>query len=131
MARIEFFQKIYLISTCSWMLIWIVAHFSVMRFIVPRYEEETGLIDTTYFRKIIPFARYIPSFWSSIFYYIHLLFFLWFWRWIQNSKFLNDIDNREEVTGNFTSKEVWLVKLDLVSIILFAIHGAAVSYVFK
>jgi hypothetical protein len=131
MTQIELLQKIYLISTCIWMLVWIFAHFSVMRFIVPRYEEKTGLIDTVAFREVTPFARYLPSFWSCPFYIAHLLTFLWLWRWVKRSKVYRDIDNAEQVTNNFSKKEIWLVNLDLVSAIFFAIHLSTVSYVFK
>jgi hypothetical protein len=130
-TQIEISQKIYLISACIWMLVWVLAHLSVMRFIVSRYEEETGLIDTVYFKKLMPFARNLPSLWSSVFYYMHLLFFFWLWRWIQNAELFNDIDNREQVTGKFSKKEIWLVNLDLASMILAAIHLVLVSYIFK
>jgi hypothetical protein len=112
-------------------MVWIFAHFSVMRFIVPRYEKETGLIDTLYLKKTLPFARYIPSFWSSIFYYSHLLICLWFWRWIQHSEILSDIEKLEEVTGKFSRKEIWLVHLDLASMIMLAIHLSIYSSIFK
>ncbi len=129
MSQLEFIKFVFGLSGCTWMLIWLFVHLSVMRFIVPRYEEETGLIDTVYFKKLMPFAKYIPSFWSSIFYIVHLANFMWFWRWIQHSKIYRDIDCAEEITGKFSAKEIRRVKLQIVSIIIAGIHLIAVSFV--
>jgi hypothetical protein len=131
MVQTDIIKDIYLISICIWILVWIFAHISVMRFIVPRYEKETGLIGTLYLKKLFPFAKYLPSLWSSIFYYTHLLICLWFWRWIQHSEILSDIKKLEEVTDNFSKKEIWLVHLDLASMIILAIHLSTYSSIFK
>jgi predicted MFS family arabinose efflux permease len=131
MEQTDFFKDIYLLSGTIWMLVAIVAHFSVMRFIVPRYEKETGLIDTVAFKEVTPFAIYLPSFWSSLVYMMHLVNFLWFWRWVQHSKIYRDIDNAHQVTGKFSRKEIWLVHLDLASMILSVLHLSAYSYIFK
>jgi hypothetical protein len=130
MTKTELFENIYLISTCSWIMIWLITHFVVIRFIVPRYEEETGFIDTVCFKEVTPFAKYIPSFWSSILYICHLATFMWVWRWVQHSKVYRDIESSEEVTGKFSTKEIRLVKLDLASLIIGSIHLFTVSYVF-
>jgi hypothetical protein len=102
-----------------------------MRFIVPRYEKETGLIDTVAFKEVTPFARYLPSFWSSLAYMMHLVNFLWFWRWVQDSKIYRDIDDAQQVTSKFSRKEIWLVHLDLASMIILAIHVSTYSSIFK
>jgi L-lactate permease len=89
------------------------------------------LIDTVAFKEVTPFAPYLPSLWSSFVYMMHLVNFLWFWRWVQHSKIYRDIDDAEQVTGKFSKKEIWLVYLDLASMIISAIHLSIVSYVFK
>jgi len=119
---IELFTELFCLSAFFWGLLWLFVHLSVMRFIVPRYEKETGLIDTIYFKKLMPFAEHIPSFWSSIFYIVHLAFCLWSWRWIQHSKILKDIDSAEDVIGHFSVKEIRRIKLQIVSLIIVGSH---------
>ena len=130
MVQTDFFKDIFLISGTIWMLVWVFAHFSVMRFIVPRYEKETGLIDTVAFKEVTPFARYLPSLWSSFVYMTHLVNFVWFWRWVQHLKIYRDIDDAKQVTGKFSRKEILLVHLDLASMTLSVIHAFAYSVVY-
>jgi ABC-type long-subunit fatty acid transport system fused permease/ATPase subunit len=131
MVQSDFFKDIFLLSGTIWMLVAILTHFSVMRFIVPRYEKETGLIDTVAFKEVTPFARHLPSLWSSIVYISHLVNFLWFWKWVNHLKIYRDIDDAKQVTGNFTRKEIWLVHLDLASMIISVVHLSTYPYIFK
>jgi len=129
MAPSENLLGIFCLSAGFWGVVWLFVHLSVMRFIVPRYEKETGLIDTLCFKELMPFTKYIPSFWSSIFYIVHLANFMWFWRWIQHLKIYRDIDNIEVVVGKFSAKELRRVKLQIVSILIAGIHVFAVPII--
>ncbi len=129
MTTLEHFTEILLMGFCIWSLIWLLVHLSVMRFIVPRYEKETGLIDTLYFKEFMPFAKYIPSFWSSIFYIFHLTNFIWFWRWVKDSKIYRDIDRAEDVIDKFTVKEIRRIKLQIFLMIIAVSHVLAVSII--
>lgn len=125
MTETQLFEDILLLGTAFWIILCLMIHFLVMRFIVPRYEKETNLGDTIFFTERMPITRYLPAFWSSIGYAAHLLFCLRLWKWrkkFKGSIFLRDLGNAEQVTGHFSKKEIWLVYLDVISLIIGTIH---------
>lgn len=102
----------------------------IERFIVKRYEQETELLDTVFFREHATFTRYIPDFFSSAMYTSHLLMCLWGWRFYKNRKMYRDIDNPEIITHHFSKKEIRQAKWFAISGLMFAIHGV-LYYVFR
>jgi hypothetical protein len=60
------------LSCGFWMIFGLITGLSVQRFIVKRYEKETDLSQTIYFSQFMPFAKYLPDFFSSPLYMGHL-----------------------------------------------------------
>jgi hypothetical protein len=129
---IEYFAQIFAISLCAWGLFGLYLILSIKRFIVKRYEKETDLGRTVFFIRHMPFAKYVPAFFSSSLYCGHLLAFIWGWKIIKFIKekrkgvtYFDDIDSPEFVTSNFSVKEIRRVKMvAVISLILFS-HGVA------
>lgn len=112
-------------SLCSWGLFWFFAALSVQRFIVQRYEIETNLLDTVFFKNHVPFAPYLPNFFSSAIYAGHLMMCLWGWRYFRTKKVFKDIKESTYVTQHFAQKEIGKVKRDAICLLILALHGIA------
>ena len=97
--------------------------FSIMKFIVKRYEQETDLLNTVFFKEHVPFSRYLRSFHSSAFYACHLLMCAWGWRLYGKRKNFRDIENPEVVTQHFTTNEIWRVKRAMIAVGIVVLHG--------
>lgn len=124
MTRLEYFVGILSISGCFWILYSFYSAIRVKLFIVKRYEDETDLLNTVFFREHATFTRYLPDFFSSTIYATHLLMHVWGWWLYKNRKPFRDIDNTEIVTQYFSVKEIRKVKRLSISIIIFFLHGA-------
>jgi hypothetical protein len=117
-------------SLCLWGLCALYCHFSIMRFIVKRYEQETDLLNTVFFTKHATFARYLHSFHSSAIYTSHLLMCTWGWRFYRKRKNFRDIENPEVVTRHFSSNEIWRVKRTAIVGGIVVLHWIA-YFIFK
>jgi hypothetical protein len=125
MTPAERFFGIFSLSTCAWGLYALYCIFSIMRFIVKRYEQETDLLNTVFFTKHATFARYLHSFHSSAIYASHLLMCIWGWRFARKRKNFRDIENPEVVTRHFSSNEIWRVKRAGIALGIVVLHGIA------
>jgi hypothetical protein len=96
-----------------------------MRFIVKRYEQETDLLNTIFFKEHVAFSRYLHSFHSSALYATHLLMCIWGWRIYSKRKNFRDIENPEVVTRYFTANEIWRVKRAMIVLGIVVLHGVA------
>lgn len=122
MTPLDFLKGIWGLSLCSWGLYCLIISFRIERFIVQRYEIETDLLDTVFFKEHATFTRYIPNFFSSAMYSAHLLMCLWGWGFYKNRKMYRDIDSAESVTRHFSNKEIRLVKWFGISGIIVISH---------
>ncbi|MGD8836882.1 MAG: hypothetical protein PVJ19_18205 [Desulfobacteraceae bacterium] len=107
---IELVIDLYAISGGFWLLFCLYSIFSIKKFIVKRYESETKLMDTIFFREHFTFYKYQPDFFSSGLYTAHLLMCVWAWWFYGKRKIFRDIANPEIVTRHFTNKEICRVK---------------------
>jgi hypothetical protein len=81
----------------------------------------------------MPFAKYLPDFFSAPLYTGHLLTFVWGWRFVKfikekrkNVKYYDDINSPEEVVRHFSSKEIRRAKRFVV--ICFIVIGHIIAY---
>lgn len=132
MDSIELFARIFAVSLCAWGLFGLYLVLSVKHFIVKRYEEETDLGRTVFFVRHIPFAKYLPDFFSSSLYCGHLLSFVWGWKIIKFIKekrkrvtYFDDIDSPELVTNHFSTKEIRRAKMVAIIGLILLFHGFA------
>jgi hypothetical protein len=124
------FVEIFITIACFWLLYALYCIFSIMRFIVKRYEQETDLLNTVFFKNHVPFVRYMHSFHSSACYATHLLMCIWGWRFYRKRKNFWDIENPELITHHFSSNEIWRVKRTAIVAGLVVLHLIAYS-IFK
>ena len=117
------------ISGGFWIIFCIYVSIRIERFIVKRYETESNLLDTVFFKEHATFTRYIPDFFSSAMYTSHLLMCLWGWRFYKKRKMYRDIDRAETVTQYFSKKEIRQAKWFAISGIIIIIHFIA-YYIF-
>jgi hypothetical protein len=130
MTPIDHLEGILSISACSWGMYSLYISFRIKRFIVKRYEKETDLLNTNFFRNHVPFARYLPFFFSTAIYAGHLMMCRWGWRYFQSKKVFKDIDDPERITCHFTQREVSQVKKHGISLLIVMMHVIA-YYVLK
>ena len=97
----------------------------IRRFIIKRYEQETDLLNTVFFKEHATFTRYIPDFFSSPLYILHLTTFVWGWNYFRKRKAYRDIKNAEDVTMYFSPKEIRRVKWFAINGIILIAHGIA------
>ncbi len=109
---------LFAISGCIWLLFGLYICIRIERFIVKRYEEETDLLDTIYFKEHATFTKHIPDFFSSAMYTSHLLTFVWCWNYFKKKKPYRDIKEANYVTRHFSLKEIrqakWFVLIGLI-----------------
>jgi hypothetical protein len=116
---------IFAFSGCFWGLYGLYVSIRIQRFIVKRYEQETGLLDTVFFREHAILTRYIPDFFSSAMYSSHLLMCLWGWWLYARKKMFRDSEGPFFDTQHFSQKEARLVKWFAISCLIAALHGVA------
>jgi hypothetical protein len=83
MTQLDHMVGILSTSACLWLLFNIYLIIRIERFIVKRYEQETDLLDTVYFREHATFTRILPNLFSSALYTAHLLTFIWCWNFFK------------------------------------------------
>jgi hypothetical protein len=127
---VELLADFLALSGCSWALFSFFSIFSISRFIVKRYEHETDLMSTVFFKEHFTFARYQPGFFASGLYAMHLLMCIWGWWFYGKKKIFRDIKNPEQVIRHFTTKEIRRVKMCLLSALIVFMHGI-VYYIFR
>jgi len=125
MDMLEHFSQIFAISLCLWGLFGLYISIRIERFIVKRYEEDTGLLNTVFFKEHATFTRRIPDFFSSAMYTSHLLMCVWGWWLYAKRKVFRDIKDPFFVTQHFSQKEIRWVKWFAVSGLIIAVHGIA------
>jgi hypothetical protein len=130
MTLVDHLAGIWATSCGFWVIYGLYISIRIERFIVKRYEQQTNLLDTVFFREHATFTRYIPDFFSSAMYTSHLLMCVWGWGFYKNRKMYRDIDSAETITGHFSAKEIRQAKCFAISGLIFIIHGIA-YYIFK
>jgi hypothetical protein len=118
------------LSGCFWLLYGFYAILRVQWFIVDRYERETDLMSSVFFREHANFTRALPDFFSSSIYTGHLSMCLWGWRLYGNRKAFRDITDPSLIVAHFSQKEIRRVKKLLVSTLIVTIHVIAL-YIFR
>jgi hypothetical protein len=140
MTGIELFSYIFFFSACLLGLYGLYITIRVRFFIVKRYEEETNLSQTRYFREMMPWVQHFPPFLRSPIYLAHLLKFRWlgkgnrFDRKRKDSKgdiiYYNDIESPKQVTSHFSEKEIKQVRRAAYTISFFILYIVAFN-IFK
>ena len=110
------------ISICAWGLFAFYISFRIERFIVRRYEQETDLLNTIFFKEHASFTRGIPGFFSSAMYTSHLLMCVWGWWFYKNKKVFRDIEDPTYVVQNFSTKEIRCAKWFAISCAVIGNH---------
>ena len=129
-SSIELLIDLFAFSLCGWMLYGLYLSIRIGRFIVKRYEVETDLLNTVYFKEHATFTRNLPNFFSSPMYISHLLTFVWGWNYFRNRKAYRDIKDPEYVIKHFSKQEIRWAKWFAISCSIFALHGVT-YYVFS
>ena len=113
---------LFLFSAMFWIIISMIGSFYISRFIVPRYEKESNLLDSVFFQEHMPFTRFLPDFYSSAIYCGHLSIFIWGWKFYRNRKVFRDIKDPKEIVGHFSKSEISAVKLQGTITLIVTIH---------
>lgn len=137
MTSIDHLKGILCLSAGVWGLCCLFTGLSIQRFIIKRYEDETDLSQTMYFTQFMPFAKYLPNFFSAPLYSGHLLTIVWGWRYVEfvkrkrkKIKYFEDISRPEDITRHFSKKEIGRVKRFAIIGFIVIIHIIA-YYVFQ
>ena len=130
MTLLDHVKGIFGLSCGFWLIYCVYVSIRIERFIVKRYEVETDLLNTLFFREHATFTRYLPDFFSSTIYNAHILMHLWGWRLYKNRKMFRDIDNPEIVTQHFSAKEIRQAKWFAISGIIIVMHCIC-NYIFS
>ena len=109
------------------MLYFLIQSIRIRNFIVIRYEQETNLMETVFFKEHATFTRFLPNIASSVFYKAHLLMCEWGWRVYGDKKVFRDIENPESVTSQFSEKELRSVKRQAILALIVLFHVALYS----
>lgn len=138
MHPIEFLLDLFAASGCLWIALYLFANFSVKKFIVKRYTQETNLSETKFFAEHAQFVKYLPDNLSAGFYATHLVIFAWAWNIVRfikvkrpNVTYFDDIPNPEFVMQHFSKKEIANAKRVIVSGAIFFVHIISCIILFK
>lgn len=123
MSILDHIKGIWGISLCLWGLYCLYTTLRIQWFIVRRYEHDTNLIDTKFFKEHATFTRHLPNFFASSFYGTHLLMCAWGWRIYGTKKAFEDIKDPKYVTKHFSNDEIRRVKMLVISGLIIVIHG--------
>lgn len=88
--------------------------FSVMKFIVKRYEQETDIQNTVFFSEHFIFGPYLPNFLSASAYATHLVICAWGWKYFSKKPMFRDIESSKEITKHFSGDEIFRAKRLLI-----------------
>lgn len=113
MTFVDHLKGIWGISLCIWGILYLYAIITIKRFIIDRYENETGLLETDFLQNHTPFVRYFPDFFSAGFYGTHLAICLLGWRIFGSRKVFKDIADPNSVAQYFSEKENWRVAWEI------------------
>ncbi len=130
MTPLDHLKGIWSLSGGFWLLYAFYTSFRIRGFIIKRYEQETDLLNTVYFKEHATFTRYIPDFFSSAMYTAHLISFLWYWNYFKKKKPYRDIKDAKDVLQHFSSKEIGRVKWFAINGLILIFHGIA-YYIFR
>jgi hypothetical protein len=122
MTELEYLKGLVGISTLLWLLFFAYVAIRIQLFIVKRYQQETNLLDTVYFREHADFTRIIPAFLASSLYIGHLLSIVWWWGFCSKKKPFSDISGKEDVLRHFTNKEIRRVKWFAYNSLIMVVH---------
>lgn len=125
MTGIDHLKGIWGISLCAWGLFAFYTSFRIRRFIVKRYEQETDLLNTVFFKEHASFTRYLPNFFSSVTYATHLLMCVWGWWLYSKRKVFRDVQDPNFVIQHFSPKEIRRVKWFAINGAILVAHGMA------
>ena len=123
MISIEHFSQLFAISLCLWLLYAFYNSIRIQRFIIKRYEDETDLLNTVFFREHATFTRYLPPLMSSPMYTSHLSMCLWGWNIYKGRKMFRDIEDPERVIQHFSPKEIRRVRWFAICGVILIFHG--------
>jgi hypothetical protein len=112
-----------------WIIYVLYTAIRIQWFIVKRYEIETDLMESIFFKEHATFTRAVPPFFSSAMYTAHLLMCLWGWQIFCNKKVFRDVDNPTKVLRHFSEGELRRVKKYVISSIILVIHMIALYIV--
>ena len=126
MTPLEHLAGLLGISLGFWLLFCFYSIFSIKRFIVNRYEKESNLTDTIFFKEHFPFYKYQPKFFVCGLYATHLLICVWGWRVYGKRKIFRDIQYPEEITGNFSINEIRRAKRVVIVVGVVIAHCIAI-----
>ncbi len=122
---VVFLVDLFALSLCIWIVFGLYISIRIERFIVKRYEQETDLLNTIFFKEHATFTQNIPNFFSSAMYTSHLLMCVWGWSFYRKRKMYRDIGSPEIITCHFSEKEIRQVKWFAISGLIVIIHGIA------
>jgi len=123
MTPIDLFAGLWGLSLCAWGIFGLYISIRIERFIVKRYEQETDLLDTVFFREHATFTRHIPDFFSSAMYASHLLMCVWGWWLYARRKAFRDIKDPFFVIQHFSRQEIRRVKWSAIIYLVLALYG--------
>ena len=124
-SQFELLIDLFAFSGGFWLIFGLYISVCIERFIVKRYEEETDLLNSVFFREHATFTRHIPDFFSSAMYTSHLLMCVWGWRLYAKKKIFRDIKDPFSVIQHFSQKEIRRAKWFAISCLVVALHGVA------
>ena len=121
-GSLNLFVDIFALSGGFWLIYGFFNIYRIRSFVVERYERETDLLNTVFFREHATFTRYLPTFFSSALYAGHLLLCLWGWRIYGKRKVFRDIEAPEVIIQHFSKKEIGKLNIYGISLILVILH---------
>ena len=125
MMVVDHIVGLFSISGCAWGVFAFYTSFRIRRFIIKRYEQETELLDTIFFREHVNFIRYLPDMFASVTYITHLLMCTSGWWIYRKNKAFRDIKTPSVVIQYFSKKEIRRVKQFAINGVILILHGIA------
>lgn len=123
-------EKLISYSMFIWGLLCLYLIYRISKFIVKRYEQETELTDTLFFKEHMTFSNHLPNFFSSGIYVSHLLMCIWGWRIFGKRQLFRDVDNPNLVIRHFSGKEIVLVKGMVIVGAVVILHAVGMDILF-
>lgn len=130
METIDHLRGIFFLSAGFWIIVSFAMVLLVKSFIVDRYENQTNLLSTIYFKNHLNFVRAMPGFLSSALYSGHLIAIVWGWRFFGDKKIFSDINSPEDVLQYFSQSELRKVKATTLSGVVLLAHFVVMEIMF-